>query len=80
MGIIDSKLHLSVSDTGPGIPADKREYIFERFAKLDSFSQGAGLGLTIVRMLTEHLGGSVNLDGEYSGGSKFDVIIPISLT
>jgi len=80
MGIIDSKLHFSVSDTGPGIPADKREYIFERFAKLDSFSQGAGLGLTIVRMLTEHLGGSVNLDGEYSGGSKFDVIIPISLT
>ena len=42
--ITDGKLHFAVSDTGPGIPADQHEYVFERFAKIDSFSQGAGLG------------------------------------
>ena len=74
----DGKLCFSVSDTGPGIPADKQEFVFERFAKLDSFSQGAGLGLTIARMLAEHLGGSLTIDANYTGGTKFDLIIPIS--
>ena len=74
----DNKLQLSVSDTGPGIPEDRREFIFERFAKIDSFSQGAGLGLTAARLLAEHIGGTLTLDTEYSGGSKFDLIIPIT--
>ena len=74
----DDKLQLSVSDTGPGIPEDRREFIFERFAKIDSFSQGAGLGLTAARLLAEHIGGTLTLDTEYSGGSKFDLIIPIT--
>lgn len=72
------KLHFAVSDSGPGIPEDKREYIFERFAKLDSFSQGAGLGLTVARLLAKHLGGTLTLDANYSGGAKFDFIIPIA--
>jgi signal transduction histidine kinase len=72
------KLHFAVSDSGPGIPEDKREYIFERFAKLDSFSQGAGLGLTVARLLAEHLGGTLTLDANYSGGAKFDFIIPVA--
>ena len=76
--IADGKLHISVSDTGPGIPADKHEYVFERFAKIDSFSQGAGLGLTVARLLAEHLGGSLTIDANYSDGSKFDFITPIA--
>ena len=67
----------SVIDTGMGIPEDKKEFIFERFSKLDSFSQGIGLGLTIARMIAERLGGSLTLDTNYTGGSKFDLIIPI---
>ncbi len=74
----DGQLHFAVSDTGPGIPADKHEYVFERFAKIDSFSQGAGLGLTVARLLAEHLGGRVTIDAEYQGGSKFDIFIPIA--
>lgn len=72
------RLHFSVADTGPGIPADKREFIFERFAKLDSFAQGTGLGLSVARMIAERLGGTLTLDSDYTGGSKFDLIIPVS--
>lgn len=74
----DDKLHFAVVDTGTGIPADKREYIFERFSKLDSFVQGAGLGLPIARMIAEQLDGSLTLDTSYTGGAKFDLIIPIN--
>lgn len=74
----DGRLHFAVSDTGPGIPVDKYDYIFERFAKIDSFSQGAGLGLTVARLLAEHLGGTVTIDTTYHDGAKFDVIIPIA--
>jgi len=74
----DDKLHFSVADTGPGIPADKRDFIFERFAKLDSFAQGTGLGLSVARLIAERLGGTLTLDTDYTGGSKFDFIIPAS--
>ena len=73
----DTKLHFSVVDTGPGIPPDKKEYIFERFTKLDSFAQGTGLGLTVGRMIAERLGGTLTLDSDYTNGSKFDLILPI---
>lgn len=66
----------SVADTGPGIPEDKRDFIFERFSKLDSFVQGAGLGLPIARMVAERLGGSLTLDADYTKGAKFNLIIP----
>ena len=73
----DDKLHFAVADTGPGIPCDKRDFVFERFSKLDSFVQGAGLGLPIARMIAERLGGTLTIDASYSGGAKFDLIIPI---
>ena len=67
-----------VSDTGIGIPAEKRESIFERFVKLNRFSQGNGLGLAICRMIAKLLGGRIWVDTEYSGpGSKFNFQIPI---
>ena len=72
----DRHLHFSVTDSGPGIPQDKAEEIFERFVKLDSFTQGTGLGLTIARMIAERLGGTLTLDTSYTGGAKFDFIIP----
>ena len=73
----ESALHFSVVDTGPGIPPDKKDYIFERFTKLDNFAQGTGLGLTVARMIAERLGGTLTLDTDYTNGSKFDFILPI---
>lgn len=75
----DKNLHFSVADTGPGIPENKRDFVFERFAKLDNFIQGAGLGLPIARMVAERLGGSLTIDAEYNKGTKFDLIIPINI-
>ena len=74
----DNHIHISVADTGPGIPQDKAEEIFERFVKLDSFTQGTGLGLTIARMIAERLGGTLTLDTSYTGGAKFDFIFPLA--
>ena len=47
----DGLLHFCVTDTGKGIPAEQQHEIFSRFVKLDSFSQGAGLGLSICQSL-----------------------------
>ena len=70
-------IRISVTDTGIGIPEDKQEQIFERFYKVDSFSQGIGLGLSVSRMIAQKLGGNLVLDSTYKEGSRFIVTIPI---
>lgn len=70
------KLTLAVADQGPGIPADKREAIFERFIKLDPQTAGVGLGLYASRLLAQLLGGSVEVDPDYRHGARFIVTIP----
>ena len=65
-----------VEDTGPGVPAEKATDIFERFAKLDSNKQGAGLGLTVGKLIISNLGGEIWLDTEYKGGARFVFTIP----
>lgn len=65
-----------VADTGPGVPADMAESIFERFVKLDEFKQGTGLGLPICRMMAQSMGGKVWLDTRYAGGARFVLTIP----
>lgn len=71
------QLLFSVSDTGCGIPAGMRERIFERFAKVDEFVQGTGLGLTICRMIIRHLGGDIWVDPDYTGGTRFIFTHPL---
>jgi signal transduction histidine kinase len=66
----------SVTDTGPGVPAEKAEEIFKRFVKLNDFVQGTGLGLSICHTLAEKLGGHVWLDTSYTGGARFMFTIP----
>lgn len=71
-----SKLEFSVTDTGIGINPDNKERIFDRFVKLDSETQGAGLGLTIARLIARLLGGDVTLDTTYRGGARFLLTLP----
>lgn len=65
-----------VEDTGPGVPADQAERIFERFTKLDEFVQGTGLGLSICREIADKMGGRVFLDTSYTGGARFVFVLP----
>lgn len=68
----------SVSDTGPGVPPEKAKEIFERFVKLDEHVQGAGLGLSICKIIVANIGGDIWLDTSYSGGARFVFTVPFS--
>ena len=70
----------TVTDHGPGIAADERQRVFERFHQTDSAatrrSEGAGLGLYITKQLVEAMGGSIDLRSELGVGSTFRVTLP----
>ena len=72
----DEFLTFSVEDTGSGIPVDKLGFIFERFEKLNRFTQGTGLGLAICRAIAEKLGGKITVSSEINKGSLFSFHIP----
>lgn len=73
-------VELSVSDTGPGIPAEERSRVFDRFVRLDSArtraTGGAGLGLAIARWVAEAHGGRIWVEAAPGGGSRFVVRLP----
>lgn len=69
-------LNFAVTDTGIGIPEGKEQVIFQRFEKLDSHSQGSGLGLYICSLVARLLGGTVKVDTTYSKGARFIFTIP----
>lgn len=71
------QLELSVSDTGCGIPSDKSDRVFERFEKLNEYSQGTGLGLAISRLIVENLGGKIWVDKDYTEGARFVFTHPL---
>jgi signal transduction histidine kinase len=70
---------VSVTDTGPGIPQDQQDLVFEPFHRIERGGQpspGFGLGLALVRQLTTTLGGSVELESREGAGSTFRVRLP----
>jgi len=72
------QLELSVSDTGCGIPSDKSDRVFERFEKLNEYSQGTGLGLAISSLIVENLGGKIWVDKDYTEGARFVFTHPLT--
>jgi signal transduction histidine kinase len=67
----DHTVAFAVSDTGIGISSDDRELIFTQFAKVNYFTEGIGLGLPLSRQMAQMLGGDLQLDTSYQGGSRF---------
>ena len=65
---------ISVSDTGPGVPEEERERVFEPFHTTKE--EGTGLGLPIARRIVTEHGGSLSLTQAKSGGAKFTITLP----
>lgn len=74
--IDDSALHLTVRDTGPGIPAEHLPHLFERFYQVDEDSRGSGLGLALVKELAEAMHGSITVESTPGHGSAFTFTLP----
>ena len=68
-------VELSVDDAGPGIPAERRQRLFDPFER-DATSGGSGLGLYLVRRFSSDMGGRVWVDERPGGGSSFKVLLP----
>jgi signal transduction histidine kinase len=76
----DESVSIHVKDTGPGIPTDKQEAVFEPFVQLDRgltrTTDGTGLGLAISRALARGMGADLTLESEVGGGSCFTLTLP----
>jgi len=73
-------LTLAVQDTGPGIPPEERERIFDRFYRGEAMRYkvpGTGLGLAIVKEILALHGGFIELDSEVGSGSTFTAWLPL---
>lgn len=76
--IDDDRVEITVDDEGPGIPADERELVFERFYRsVESRAMpGSGLGLAIVKQVMESHGGSVRAEESPRGGTRMVLELP----
>ncbi|MBN9222508.1 MAG: HAMP domain-containing histidine kinase, partial [Mesorhizobium sp.] len=75
----DGEAVLIVADDGPGIPADERNHVFERFYRVaGSTEEGSGLGLAIVREVVDNAGGRVTLSDGAAGGLVVEVRLPLA--
>jgi len=70
------EVRLTVSDAGPGIPAEEQEAIFERFHRVATAEGGSGLGLAIARAIVEIHGGRIWAESQPGSGATFHVALP----
>ena len=73
----DDVVNFIVEDTGPGIPPEKADFIFDKFTKVDMFTEGLGLGLFLCRRVVMLMNGTLTLDTQYTSGSRFVVSLPL---
>ncbi|WP_437538564.1 ATP-binding protein [Sorangium sp. So ce726] len=77
---LDGVFELCVEDTGPGIPSDKMHLLFQRFQQIDPSMtrkhEGTGIGLSLVKELTDLMGGTLGVESEPGVGSRFFVRLP----
>ena len=78
---VDNKVRVTVSDHGPGVPAEFRDYIFQKFAQADSSTTrqkgGTGLGLAITRELVERMNGEIGFESVENEGARFYFELPL---
>ena len=76
-------IEISIKDTGIGIPKDKLEFIFERFAQVDKSTsrqnEGSGIGLALVKSLVEMHGGKIHANSQEGKGSEFILTLPVRI-
>jgi signal transduction histidine kinase len=76
-----NSVKISVADTGPGIPAEFHQEVFDDFFRLpgNENQEGMGLGLAIVRRLVQGMGGKVWVESDPGAGCKFSFLIPFKM-
>lgn len=76
-------IEISIKDTGIGIPEDKLDFIFKRFAQIDKSitrkKEGSGIGLALVKSLVEIQGGTISVKSELGKGSEFTMTLPVKV-
>jgi signal transduction histidine kinase len=74
----DDAITVSVIDHGPGIPADRRHLLFQRFSRLDSGNDtsGIGIGLFVAKSMIQSQGGAIGVESTPGGGSTFWFSLP----
>ncbi|QOX65229.1 PAS domain-containing sensor histidine kinase [Anoxybacterium hadale] len=78
-----SYLKVDIKDKGIGIPDDKKSIIFERFGQADTSltrqAEGTGIGLYLVKLMVDNLGGTIDVSSEVDYGSTFSISLPLQL-
>jgi PAS domain S-box-containing protein len=78
---LDGQVRVAVTDQGPGIPAEFRSRIFQKFSQADSSDTrqkgGTGLGLAITKELVERMGGRIGFESEEGKGASFYFLLPL---
>ncbi|WP_367392310.1 response regulator [Lewinella sp. LCG006] len=76
------QVQFEIQDTGPGIPKDQQDSIFQAFNRIHTpgkQQEGTGLGLSIAKQLAERMNGHIHLTSEVGKGAKFTIHLPLKL-